>query len=244
MLIDELLRDYPRVRPALTEKHKLVYEKEYKLNRDGLSPIEWLAKKLESWMHYRLAKKSSFRTLEIGAGTLNHLRFEKFIADYDIVEPFQNLYIDSENLDSVRNIYNELIEIPATARYQRIISCAVLEHMTDLPGEVARAALLLEKRGVFQSGIPSEGGFLWGLAWRSTTAISYWWRNKISYGTVMRHEHVNTANEIIKIIKYFYNDVQVSRFPMKGLHFSLYTYVVAQNPNLERCKDFLQNRNN
>ena len=57
------------------------------------------------------------------------------------------------------------------------------------------AALRLEADGVFQAGIPSEGGFLWGIAWRLSTGISYYLRTGLGYGVVMRHEHIDSAFE-------------------------------------------------
>ena len=37
-------------------------------------------------------KFENSKILEIGAGTLNHLKYEKNFSEYDIVEPFKNLF--------------------------------------------------------------------------------------------------------------------------------------------------------
>ena len=49
--------------------------------------------------------------LEIGAGTLNHLKYEKNYSVYDIVELFKNLYQDSIEIKKLiisMNLYLKL----------------------------------------------------------------------------------------------------------------------------------------
>ena len=242
MRAEDILKTYPRIRPDLPQAHRDVYEREYKLNRDGEAAVEGLAKKLEGWMHGRVADKKGGPLLELGAGTLNHLRWENGTTPYDVVEPFEALYKDSPLLKNVRDVYGSVQEIPDENRYQRIVSVAVLEHMTDLPGDLAKAGLLMEEDGVFQAGIPSEGGFLWWLGWRMTTGLTYWLRNRLDYGEMMRHEHVNTAPDIIAMVKYFFEDVRLARFPLPAHHLSLYGYLEARKPKLDLCKALLETR--
>lgn len=242
MSSDKLFKNFPKTRPPLTPAHKKVYEIEYKLNREGKSPVEWLGKKLEAWMHYQVSARQGNTTLELGAGNLNHLAFEDVVETYDVVEPFKQLFESSEQIQCINHHYEYLSDVPIKNRYDRIISSAVLEHMTDLPKEVARSGLLLSEHGIFQAGIPSEGGMLWGLAWRLTTAISYWLRNKISYKTVMQHEHVNNADEIIQICQYFFEDVKIKRFPLPLHHLSLFSYIEARNPDIQRCRAILDHK--
>jgi hypothetical protein len=52
----------------------------------------------------------------------------------------------------------------------------------------------------------------------------------------MRHEHVNTASEIMAVVRYLFRDVHVSRFPLPWHHASFYAYIEARNPSLERCR--------
>jgi hypothetical protein len=116
---------------------------------------------------------------------------------------------------------------------------AVLEHLDDLPMIVARAALLLRDDGVFQAGIPSEGGFLWTLAWRTTTGVAYWLRNRLDYGVLMHHEHLNTAAEIEAVVGHFFGKVEVARFPLPLRQLSFYSYLEARQPNADRARAYL-----
>src|SRR5262245_6463556 len=86
-------------------------------------------------------------TLEIGAGTLNQLRYEPESQAYDVVEPFRELYQDSEMLRRVRHIYSDISEIPEGQTYDRVTSIATFEHICDLPQAVARVEIMLTPRG-------------------------------------------------------------------------------------------------
>lgn len=236
MSIADLLRTYPRERPPLSPEHAKVYAEQYRLNREGARPIEGIAQRLERWMHRRVASVTGGPVLELGAGTLNHRRYEDAAVAYDVVEPFRELYRDSPETAKVRAFYDDVAEVPADRRYARIISIAVLEHMENLPLDVARAVLHLDDGGVFQAGIPSEGGFLWGFAWRFSTGLSYRLRTGLDYGVVMRHEHVNSAPEILELVRHLFGDVRLARFPLPAFHASFYTYLEARGPRRDRCE--------
>ena len=239
--VQEILARYPKSRPALPPAHARIYERHYQENRDGEGAANSVATRLERWMHRRVARAGSgSRVLELGAGTLNHLRFESPLpAIYDVVEPFTALFEGRAESGSVRAFYRDIGDIAPTERYDRIISVAVLEHLTALPYVVARAGLLLADGGTFAAGVPSEGGVLWHCAWRFGTGMAYYLRHRLDYADLMHHEHVNTADEILAVIRHFFEVQEVHRFPMNALHASLYTSVVAKCPDVARCREYL-----
>ena len=148
-----------------------IYLKHYRNSREGNSKVLSLAKRAESWMHRKLAEdvKSGLpkSTLEIGAGTLNQLPYEPQSNPYDIVEPFHDLYESSPNLLASGIFTMTSWTFPDGAKYERITSVAVLEHICNLPEVIARSGLLLVEGGQFRAGIPSEGTILWRLGWKS-----------------------------------------------------------------------------
>jgi len=241
--IDDLLQSYPRRRPPLSPRHQETYVQHYRSNRSGASRLQRKVVQLESWMHRRVAAHSAgARVLELGAGTLNHLPYHPQAIEYDAVEPFRELWQDSPNLPRVHRLFLELAEVPPDRPYDSILSVAVLEHLTDLPAILARSGLLLTTGGRFCAGFPSEGGLLWGLAWRLTTGVKYRWDHGLDYGSIMRHEHVNTAGDIVRLLRHFFDTVSLSRFPA-GLHnLSFYTAAVAGAPKRALCERFLAGR--
>lgn len=230
MAIDALLARYPKSRPPLPAPHERVYVEHYRFNRAGTSGVPRLSQKLEAWMHRRVARGSPAKVLELGAGTLNHVPYHPGATIYDAVEPFRELWQDSPHRARVRHIYADVQEVPETERYDAVLSVAVLEHLTNLPQVVAQASRRLREGGVFRAAFPSEGGMLWGLAWRFTTGLEFRLKHGLDYASLMRHEHVNTAAEIIGVLRHFFERVEISRFPAGGKHLSFYTAAEASGP--------------
>jgi hypothetical protein len=242
---DNLFSNFPKERPPLSPEFAAIYLQHYKNSREGKSKVLSLAKRAESWMHKKLAEdvKSGLQksTLEIGAGTLNQLPYEPLSNPYDIVEPFRDLYKSSPDLDRVRNIYDDIFEVPPTSRYERIISVAVLEHICNLPEVVAQSGLLLADGGQFRAGIPSEGTILWRLAWKSTTALAFRRRHNLDYEVLMRHEHVNSAREIEDVLRYFFSEVEGSVFGL-ARSLSFYQFYACAQPRLDECLEYLRSK--
>ncbi len=237
-----MLSDFPKTRPALPAAQQAIYEQEYKANRDGQTFMASLSQKLESWMHRQvMAQVKGKRFLEIGGGTLNHVPYMNEVASdyYDVVEPAKFLYENSPNKTRIRHFYNDINE--CSDKYDSIFSIAAMEHITNLPYVLAKIGLLLTSGGVCVSAIPCEGGLLWGLSWRLSTGLAYKLRTGHSYKNVMRHEHVNNYDEIIALHKHFFSTVRVTHFPL-AKHSSFYACVVASEPKLTVCQEYLSKK--
>jgi hypothetical protein len=232
--------NFPKIRPALPPEYVAIYAKQYKQNREGSSMASGLAQKMESWMHRLVAADHAAdkRTLEIGAGTLNHLPYESDVAHYDIVEPFEYLFETSPARDRITNIYSDISAIPSGAEFDRIISIATFEHICELPSVVARCGMLLATSGNLRVGIPSEGTILWKLGYKLTTGLEFRRKYGLDYDVLMRHEHVNTAAEIENVLRYFFSKIERKVFGLMPA-LSLYQFFRCSEPILERCEEYL-----
>lgn len=234
--------NFPKTRSELPPAFQAIYADQYKENRDGGSKAAGLAQKLESWMHRRVAADVSGgtkkATLEIGAGTLNHLQYEPASEPYDVIEPFHSLFEGSAEAKRIRTVFDDIAEIPADTRYDRVISIAAFEHILDLPAVIARAALLLNEGGQIRCGIPSEGTVLWKLGYTVSTGMEFKKRYGLDYSVLMRHEHVNTAKEIEGVLKHFFKRTRSSVFGL-AKPLSIYQFYECREPDLDRCRDYL-----
>lgn len=242
--MNKMFTNFPKVRQPLPPEFQVIYSAQYKQNREGGSQAASLAQKMEGWMHRKVAEdvKSGAKksTLEIGAGTLNHLPYETQSAPYDIIEPFHYLFESSPNLTRVRNVYDDIAEINHLAKYERIISIATFEHICNLPEVVARCGLLLADNGQLRTGIPSEGTILWKMGYTFTTGLEFKRKYNLNYEVLMKHEHVNTAKEIEVVLRHFFADVQSNVFGVaKAL--SLYQFYACRKPLLNKCEEYLLN---
>jgi hypothetical protein len=177
-------------------------------------------------------------TLEIGAGTLNHIQFEPLHEEYDVVEPFKELYDGSPLLKNVRTIYADIDEISGR-KYDRVISIATFEHIENLPEVVAKAATLLNaERGHLRVAIPNEGTLMWSLGTR-ITGFEFRKKYGLDYQVLMKYEHVNTAREIEQVLKYFFRNTRSSILGInKALAF--YRFYDCSDINTENLNRFLQ----
>jgi hypothetical protein len=240
--IERLLGSYPRSGSPLPEPYRDLYLEHIRRSRTGANWLLGIVNGLEGWMHRRVAAaaRPAEEVLEIGAGTLNHVAFEPEAAAYDAVEPIEGLWRGSAHLPRLRAVYGALADVPEAARYDRIFSIAVLEHVRDLPRLVASAALRLHPDGLFQAAIPSEGGLLWGLSWRLSTGIAFRLRYHLTYAPIMRYEHVNSAREITDLLRWLFQSVRILQFPAPALHLSFYRYLECRGPDRSRCESLLQ----
>ena len=236
---------FPKTRPELPDAYRAIYEEHYRRNREGLSRASSLSQKMERWMHRMVAEGSAagLRTLEVGAGNLNHVPYEAQSPAYDVVEPIQDIVNHSPRRDRVRNVYRTIGEIGNSngAQYDRILSIAAFEHFCDLPAVVAQCGLLLAAGGEARIAIPSEGTILWRLGWMLTTGLEFRIRYGLDYGVLMRHEHVNSAEEVGQVLQTFFKDTHRK---VRGISPSLsfYQFFECRTPDQERCKRYLESR--
>ncbi|MEO1518068.1 MAG: class I SAM-dependent methyltransferase [Bacteroidota bacterium] len=241
----DILDKFPKIRADLPPAYQAVYESHYKKNRGGETQATSLSSKMERWLHRKVAEDvqggtSDLCTLEIGAGTLNQLAFEPGIRTYDIIEPFTALFEGSPLLKRVRHVYRDISDLTAEPTYDRITSVATFEHIMDLPFVVARAALLLKDEGSLRTSIPNEGTILWKLG-TMVTGYEYKRLYGLDYQVLMRYEHVNTADEIEEVLRYFFQKASTSVYGLsRGLAF--YRFIACAQPHRERAREYLAKR--
>lgn len=230
--MDKILNKFPKKRIPLQDDFKVIYEEIYKNNRDGLGIGNKISQILESWQHKIIERRSKLfspkNSLEIGAGNFNHLKYLNSIDNYEAVEPNTWFYKDKQFKKDII-IYKYLDDIPKNKSYQRIFSINVLEHIEDLPSMVHSSYNMLEKGGLFQAAIPCEGELSWFLGWRFGTGIPFYFKYKKDWGKMIKHEHVNTLEEIKHIIHYYFGNTKIIRstlpFFLKTKHSSFYAYI-------------------
>jgi len=234
--------EFPKRRKQLPIEYKKIYNEYYKKNREGQTTATSISMRMETWLHKIVASdvrdsRHDCPTLEIGAGTLNQLPYERKILTYDIVEPFEELYRNSKWLNQVRNIYHDIDEIDEKVSYDRITSIATFEHILDLPRVVAKAALLLNENGHLRVSIPNEGTILWKLGTK-ITGYEFEKDYGLDYRILMKYEHVNTADEIEHVITYFFRNIKCS---VMGVNRKLafYLFFDCSNPNLDVARNYL-----
>lgn len=241
-----ILDKFPKERIKLPKEYQLIYKEHYLLNREGKTRATSISNKLESWMHYIVSKNirdtsDNNTILEVGAGTLNHLVYERNIKLYDIVEPFKELYSNSKHLHRIRNVFNDIKDINEN-KYNHIISIATFEHIVNLPEVVAKSTLLLEKDGQLLVSIPNEGTLLWRMG-TLFTGFEFKLTYGLDYNLLMEYEHVNTAIDIEQVLNYFFKEVSCSNFGINK-NIAFYRFFNCTKPNIKKAKDYFSKLKN
>ena len=240
--IISILEKFPKIRKPLSKKVKKIFNKEYLKNRKNI-----LSQISESWMHLSIKGRNSKKkisTLEIGAGNLNHLKYEgsNNLLHYSIIEPKKFLLKKNKYL-KILKIYKDLDQIKKKS-FDRIISIAVLEHLTNLPKYLVLSSECLKNNGYQSHSVPCEGYPLWHLLWNIVSGLPFKIRTGLNFKEIQKHEHVNNYDEIITLIKYFYKECEIKfSYPSFFTPFlSLYANITFSKPNNKSIKEYLNDK--
>ena len=232
----KIINSYPRERAPLPPEIRLIFDDHYMSNRQSS-----LSQFGEKWLHTSIDDRDNKKkTLEIGAGTLNHLDYEKEREVYDIIEPKEFLFNKSNNIKRVNKAYENLLDCPDNY-YDRIISCAVLEHITDLPSYLYESSKKISDKGIQQHSIPCEGHPMWNLPWLIFSGTIFRLKYGHSFKYVMKHEHVNNYYDIYTLINFFYKNVEIKfSYPFYVKYLSFYANIKFSNPNTKNISEYLK----
>ena len=201
---------WPKIIPELTDIQKQTRDDWMKFWHEQM-PGKWYGI-IENFNHGYPARTNPFkdstariRTLEIGAGLGDHIKYEDLSnQDYHCLEIRNNMAeVIRERFPEVSVTVGDIQKRTEfeDKSFDRIIAVHVLEHLPDLPSALTEISRLLKDNGVFQAVIPCEGGLAYGLA-RQISSVrlfnKHFGDRGVSYMWLMRKtEHVNTASEIL-----------------------------------------------
>jgi ubiquinone/menaquinone biosynthesis C-methylase UbiE len=167
--------------------------------------------------------RSFLRTLEIGAGTGEHLEYEQLTA-----EQRQNYYALElrENMSAeIRRRFPDIKTITGDCQqrlpfddgfFDRIMAIHVLEHLPNLPATIREMHRLCHpERGEFSIVIPCEGRLAYTLARKVSAQRIFEKRYKQSYRWFIEREHVNRPEEILEELAPYFEIGGQSFFPLK-----------------------------
>lgn len=140
------------------------------------------------------------RTLEIGAGLGEHLRFEPLDRqDYHCIEIRQNM------ADAIKARFPQVSTVVADCQqrfpfedthFDRVLAVHVLEHLPNLPATIDEVRRVLKPGGSFIVVLPCDPGLLYELARKISAEQIFRRRYRQSYRWFIRREHINSPSEI------------------------------------------------
>jgi SAM-dependent methyltransferase len=161
------------------------------------------------------------RTLEIGAGLGEHLKYESLTpqqrANYHAVDFRANITAELKrrcpDLHVVTGDCQQRLDYP-DGHFDRVMAIHVLEHLPDLPRCVAEMYRLCDKaRGAFSIVIPCEGSLAYSMARKVSAQRIFEKRYKQPYKWFIEREHVNRPHEILAELEPYFTVSHRGFFP-------------------------------
>lgn len=216
------LNKWPKVFPPLTAEQVLI-SNDFMQYWHEVLPRKYGV--VDEFNHSYVVKNSPSdfsRTLEIGAGNGEHLKYEKLSSiqreNYYAVDIRENM------ISELRKQAPEINAFVADCQtrmsfddgyFDRILAIHVLEHLPNLPLAVKEMHRLCNAdRGFLSVVIPCEGSLAYSIARKISAQRLFERRYKQSYKWLIEREHINLPYEIFNELIKFFNITSSSYFPI------------------------------
>jgi SAM-dependent methyltransferase len=170
----------------------------------------------------KTAPKRFTRTLEIGAGNGEHLKYEKLNQEqkrnYVAVDIRENMVAEIRSqFPAIRAVVGDCQQRMDfdDGYFDRILAIHVLEHLPELPAAVREMYRLCDKnRGELSIVIPCEGSLAYSIARKISAQRIFEARYKQSYRWFIEREHINKPHEIFEELLPYFSLASSSYFPI------------------------------
>lgn len=209
---------WPRQRPVLTEQQHEILEDWYGFWLNTMPDRYSAIVRFNQEYPARTAVPGA-RTLEIGAGTGEHLLYEDASSqEYFALELRQELtsrlLARFPEVNTIIGDCQKRIDAP-DKYFDRVLAIHLLEHLPDLPKALDEVTRVLRPGGKFSVVIPCEGGFGYWLGRQFSSKRVFEQRYGISYDWLISYDHVNRAAEILHELESRFLITDSSYFPTR-----------------------------
>jgi SAM-dependent methyltransferase len=227
---------WPKVLPPLTDEQKSISDDYMAYWHTVLSSRYNIIDRFNHSYPVQHAPIGFERTLEIGAGLGEHLKYEK-LADqqrknYLCLDLRANMVdVIHRNFPDVQAIVHDCQQPLTTLPdhyFDRVLAIHVLEHLPDLPSAVREVYRLINAdKGIFSVVIPCEGGLAYSIARRISAQRIFERRYKQSYQWFKEREHINRADEILCELHPYFEVTNRTFFPFSFLPIQTLNLVIG-----------------
>lgn len=213
---------WPKIFPPLTPEQAAISDDFMKYWHEVLPRRYGMVDEFNHNYVVKTASKNFTRTLEIGAGNGEHLKYEKLDSEqkghYVAVDIRENMVAE------LRGQFPEIRAVVGDCQqhmdfeegyFDRILAIHVLEHLPNLPAAVREMHRLCDKnRGVLSIVIPCEGSLAYSIARKISAQRIFEARYKQSYRWFIEREHINLPHEIFEELSPYFSLDSSSYFPI------------------------------
>ena len=216
------LKKWPKVFPELSPQKKIISDDFMKYWHEVLPTRFGIVDEFNHNYVVKAAPLEFTRTLEIGAGNGEHIKYERLSEkqkkDYFAVDIRENMIAE------LRKRFPEINAVVSDCQqrmdfeggyFDRILAIHVLEHLANLPAAIKEMHRLCDQnRGVLSIVIPCEGGMAYSLARKISAQRIFEKRYKQSYRWFIEREHINLPHEIFEELSPYFSLARSTYFPI------------------------------
>lgn len=223
---------WPKVIPPLTAEQAVVYDDFMKRWHEVIPQRYRAIERFNQTFAVKHSRPGFRRTLEIGAGLGEHVRYEQLTSEqrreYCALELRKNMAAriraEHPEIQTIVGDCQQPLQFPA-GHFDRYIAVHVLEHLPNLPLCVSEAWRVLDKEhGQLLAVIPCEGGLAYSLARRISAQRLFERTYRMPYAPFIAREHVNRPAEILAELAPY--------FTLERRRFFPFPFVPLTSPNL------------
>lgn len=196
----------------------------------------YFLRKSHEWSERALGEERYFpRVLEVGAGSGVHLRYLRHRFDEYLMTDANPAFLEQaagaeRQAGSPRKI--TIAREDATAltfednSFDRLIATHVLEHLPQPERVLREWARVVRPGGLITLVLPCDPGFAWRLGRRLGPRRRFTSAG-IDYDYWMAREHINSINNLITFVRFFFDDLDEQWLPLRIPSMDLNLFYVA-----------------
>ena len=189
--------------------------------------------KSHEWSERQFSAEDHFKkVLEVGAGTGIHIKSVRHRFDTYIISDLNDVFLDKIDLPvelqgKVLTAREDATSLSFDdASFDRVIGAHVLEHLYQPHVVLREWVRVLKPGGVLSLILPCDPGVAWRLG-RRLFARGKFIEAGMDYDYWMAREHVNPLNNLVSLVRYYFNDINEQWLPLRVPSMDLNLFYIA-----------------
>jgi len=206
----------------------------YERSNYGSGLAAYLLRMSHEWCERRFDRSDHFsKVLEVGAGTGVHIRSVRHGFDEYWMTDLNRSMLDQIATADASRVGRLIVKDEDATKlsfgdhsFDRLIAAHVLEHLPS-PHQVLREWVrVVRPGGVISLVLPCDPGLAWRLG-RSVGPRRTFTRAGIAYDYWMAREHINAINNLVSMLRYYFNVIEEAWRPLLVPSMDLNLFYIA-----------------
>jgi SAM-dependent methyltransferase len=191
----------------------------------------YMLKKSHIWAESKFNENCYFkRVLEVGAGSGVHVRFVRHRFDEYVMSdsnPHFNVKPQSSASGTIAVAREDATRLSFSDNsFDRVIATHVLEHLVHPHSVLREWWRVVKPGGVLSLVLPCDPGVAWRLG-RAVGSRGKFVRAGLEYDYWMAREHVNSINNLVALLRYYFDDLSEQWLPFRIPSMDLNLFYIA-----------------